>query len=295
MKFYKKLLFSFLCLIVAGLFITSCQKLDRPVLKELILDPPPPPLQIMDTKIYFPFDGNARDTGENKAVTTGNNISYTAGVTYDLGVTGGEAVQIGNDGYVLIQNVNDNIKSPGSLTLAFWMKGAPGPVQGGAQGVFAIANSTQFWGNLEIFLENYEDPDDANAVFMKIHMFNDNVAGGGEEWTANDDVKLKNVLGKWTHIALTYDAATSSLSLYKDGQPTAVNNKILGGGNYGDLKFADVSGMVVGNFAFQTTPSLTTHGPEGWAKSFNGALDQFRIYTKALSAAEVNNLYTNKL
>ncbi|MEP7252438.1 MAG: LamG domain-containing protein [Ginsengibacter sp.] len=295
MKFYRRLLIGLATMFVASLVITSCQKLERPALGELILDPGPPTLQILGANSYWPFDGTSTDTGQNQLSTTTNNISFVPGVTYVLGVTGGSAAQIGTSGYVLAPNLNSSLKAPGSLSLAFWMNGAPGPIQGGAQGIFAISNSTQFWGNLEIFLENYSDPTDPNAVFMKIHMFNANVTGGGEEWIQDDNVKLTNVLGKWTHIALTYDAATSQLTLYKDGAPTGVNNMVLGGGTYGDLKFDDASGMVLGSFAFQTNPSLTTHGPETWAKSFNGALDQFRIYTKALSAAEVKNLYDNKL
>jgi hypothetical protein len=52
--------------------------------------------------------------------------------------------------------------------------------------------------------------------------------------------------------------------------------------------------MVLGSFAFQANPSLTNHGPEPWAKSFNGALDQFRIYNRALTAAEILDLFTTK-
>ncbi len=195
----------------------------------------------------------------------------------------------------MVPTLNDSLSTPGSISIAFWMNGATGPVDGGAQGLFGISNSKQFWGNLEIFLENYTDPTDPNAVFMKIHMFNATVAGGGEQWLQSDDVKLKNVLGKWTHIALTYDGATSKISLYKDGVVTGVNGLVLNGGNYGSLKFDNVNGLAIGSFAFQTSPSLTNHGPEDWAKSFNGALDNFRIYKKSLSAAEVKDLFDNKL
>lgn len=287
MRFYKILLGCISSVIIFGMIITSCQKLDRPELKELILDPPPPPLTILNSKSYWHFDGNARDTGEYRLETTTKNVSFVSGVTE------GQAAQIGADGYLSISSVNDGLKAPGSFTVAFWMNGAAGPVQGGAQGLFAISNSTQFWGNFEIFLENYNDPADANAVFMKMHLLNANVTGGGEEWIQDDNVKIKNVLGKWTHIAITYNAASSTFSVYKDG--TLATSKVLGGGSYGDLKFDNVTGMVLGSFAFQTTPSFTNHGPEPWAKSFNGALDQFRIFTVALSAAEVNNLFTNKL
>jgi hypothetical protein len=260
--------------------------MDRPKLPaDYPQDPPPPPYSIL--KDYWTFDGNLRDTGQYRAVTSGKNITFVPGVS-------GQAAQIGDGGYIVVPTIDDSLSKPGSLSIAFWMKGATGPVQGGAQGIFAIANSKQFWGNVEIFLENYSDATDPNAVFMKIHLFNANVSGGGEVWLQGNEVKLKNVLGKWTHIALTYDAATSKISLYKDGDVTAVNGMVLGGGNYGSLKFDNFGGIAIGTYAFQTTPSLTNHGPESWAKSFNGALDNFRIYNKAISASDVKDLYNNK-
>lgn len=294
-----KLMHKIVSLFVSGsimiLLVTSCQKLDRPALGDYPEDPPPPELQILGAKSYWAFDGNYRDTGEFKMETKAKSVALVPGVTVVPDVTGGQAVQILDKGYLMSTDVPDALKNPGSFTIAFWMNGATGPVQGGAQGIFAISKSTQFWGNLEIFLENYKDDADPNAVFMKIHLYNANISGGGETWLANDDVKLKDVLGKWTHIALTYDGATSKISLYKDGVVTNVNGMELGGGGYGDIKWDDVTGLAIGSFAFQTSPSLTNHGPESWAKSFNGALDQFRIYTKALSATEVKNLYDNKL
>lgn len=259
---------------------SACQKLERPQLKELILDPPPPPYSIL--KDYWAFDGNSRDTGQYRSVTVEKNITYVPGVA-------GQAAQIGDGGYLAVKTVADSLKTPGSLTVAFWMNGV-GPVQGGAQGLFAIANSEEFWGNVEFFLENLNNGSEA---FLKVHMFNSGAPDGkGEQW---NEVKIANGLNKWTHIAVTYDASNSQLTIYADGQPTAIANKVLDGGNYGPLKFKNVSGVVLGSFAFQTDPSFTNHGPEGWAKSFNGPLDQFRIYNVALSAAEVNNLFTNKL
>ncbi|MEO7962041.1 MAG: LamG domain-containing protein [Ginsengibacter sp.] len=283
MNFKQNIFKSVILLLTIGLGFNSCQKLERPVLKELILDPPPPPLTFFDEKSYWPFDVNTRDTGAYKLETTAK------GVTFTPGVTDGQAAQIGSGGYLLISNLNDGLKQPGSLSVAFWMKGV-GPVKDGAQGVFAIANNAEFWGNFEMFLENDDNGDEA---FLKLHMFNSGAPDGkGEQW---NEIKIPDALNKWTHIAVTYDAATSQLTMYANGQPTAINHKVLDGGNYGPLKFANVSGMVLGSYAFQTNPSLTTHGPESWAKSFNGALDQFRIYNTPLSAAEVNNLYTKKL
>jgi hypothetical protein len=49
--------------------------------------------------------------------------------------------------------------------------------------------------------------------------------------------------------------------------------------------------MVFGTVQFQTTPSLTSsHGSESWASYLTGAMDELRIYNKALSAENVNAL-----
>jgi hypothetical protein len=278
-------------IIAAGfsLVLVSCQKLYRPPLGEIIQDPLPPPLSILDSKSYWPFDGNARDTGQYKLATSVNAVSYVPGVTAVPTVTGGEAAQIGPGGYLVVRTLPNELSAPGSFSVAFWMKGV-GPVQGGAQGLFAISKSNEFWGNFEMFLENLNNGAEA---FIKVHMYNKNAANGvGEEWT---EAKIPGALNKWTHIAVTYNATTSTLTIFADGQPTSINNKILGGGTYGALGWNNVTGLVIGSFAFQVTPTLANHGAETWAKSFNGALDQFRVYTKALTPAEVQNLFTNKL
>ncbi len=280
-------------LLLTGVVITSCQKMKRPELKELILDPPPPPYA--DLKSFWSFENNLADAGESKLTATPSAVTYVAGVT-------GQAAQIGSGGYILLKTFPDTVKyangykslpkdtlsNLGSFTLAFWMKGV-GPVKDGAQGLFSISNKNEFWGNLDLFLEN---DDNGSEGFLKIHMFNSAVASGnGEEWS---ELKIPNMLNKWTHVAVRYDAATSQLSLLIDGAATAINNKILGGGNYGKIKFKDFNGMVLGTYQFQTSPTLTNHGPESWAKSFNGALDQFRLYNRPLSNAEITDLFTTK-
>lgn len=288
MKSFKILQTSLFTIIGFSLVMVSCQKLYRPELGEIIPDPLPPPLEILGSKSYWPFDGNARDTGEYKLATAVKNISYVPGVTVVPDVTGGEAAQIGAGGYLVATSLPDELKGPGSFTVTFWMKGV-GPVQGGAQGLFAISNSKQFWGNFEMFLENLNNGAEA---FIKIHMYNKNASNGvGEQWT---ELKIPGALNKWTHIAVTYEAATSELTVFADGQPTSVNKKVLDSGNYGALAWNDVTGLVIGSFAFQVTPTLASHGSETWAKSFNGALDQFRIFNKALSAAEMTQLFNSK-
>jgi hypothetical protein len=295
MKLFKILIFSLLSIIALSFFITSCQKLDRPVLGKIIEDPTPPPYNAL--KSYWQFENNATDEGENKLTGTAKNLTYVPGIS-------GQAVQVGADGYLLLTAVGDTVEYPneyialpadtlrnlGSYTISFWMNGA-GPV-GPAQGLFAISNKTAFWGNLEMFFETWNNAADPSEAFLKIHMLNDSKApADGEQW---NELKIPGLLNKWSHLVVTYNASNSQISVYANGQPTTIVNKVLDEGKYGKLKFKDFNGMVLGNFAFQTTPTLTNHGPEDWARPFSGAYDQFRIYNRALSVAEITELFNTK-
>ncbi len=281
--------------LLSVILFSACQKMDRPPLGPIIEDPTPPPYN--DLKGYWQFENNLNDEGESGFTTTATKTAFVTGVS-------GQGIMIEDAGYVLVKAFGDTTKYPnefvgipadtlanlGSYTIAFWMNEATS-FDNGAQGVFALANKSQFWGNLELFFENYKNAADPTEAFLKIHMYNDNRPGGGEQW---NELKIPGVFGQWSQIAVTYDAATSQINVYANGQTTSIANKVLDGGNYGPIKFKDFNGMVMGSFAFQTTPSLTNHGPESWAKSFNGALDQFRVYNRALSLSEVQDLYTSK-
>jgi len=295
MKSLKYIVFG-IGLLAAITCLPACQKMDRPELGEIIRDPEPPPYNPL--KSFWSFEDNTTDAGENNLTATTENVSYVDGVN-------GKAIKFGADGYMLLKAFGDTVTfpnefvslpadtlaSPGSLSISFWMNGE-GPVQNGAQGVFSISNGKEFWGNFDMFLENYKNDADASEAFIKFHMFNAGAPSDqNEQWS---EIKVPNVLNKWTHIAITYDAATSMLNLYTDGQLTGLS-KALGGGNYGALKYNDFNGLVIGTHQFMTAPSLTSsHGREDWAKSFNGAIDQFRLYNKALSADEVSQLFTSK-
>ncbi len=271
---------SLLVFIGVSMATISCQKMDRPEIGKLILDTIPEAPPYNPVKTLFSFEGNSGDSGEAKSATIDSNVTYGTGVN-------GKAVIIGSKGYIVEKVVSDSLKNLGSFTLAFWMN-TTGPVKDGARGIFAISNKTQFWGNLELFLENLDAGDTA---FLKVHMFNASASDGvGEQW---NEIKLPGALNKWTHIALTYDSASSKLNLYMDGALTSLS-KVLSDGKYGGIRFNDVNGMVIGNYAFQPTPSLTNHGPEDWARSFSGSLDQLRLEKGAMTADEVNHLYTSK-
>ncbi|MBC7851511.1 MAG: LamG domain-containing protein [Chitinophagaceae bacterium] len=277
MHFINKITRNSMLLLMLALAIGGCQKMDRPELGDYPEDPPPPPYSTL--KSFWEFENNIRDTGQYRIEGTVKNVTFGPGIK-------GQAAVLGADGYLMSTKFNDSLTKPGSLTVAWWMNAAA--PTGNAKGIFAIAKKTEFWGNVEFFLETNNN---GNEAFLKVHLFNATHADKGEEW---NEIKIPNALNKWTHFAVVYSAADSKLSIYADGVATAINGKVLKGGNYGPLKFTDVAGIVLGNFAFETDPTLASHGAEPWASQVNGSIDQFRIYNVPLSATEVKALFDNK-
>ena len=58
----------------------------------------------------------------------------------------------------------------------------------------------------------------------------------------------------------------------------------------GPIAFENSGPMVFGTVQFQTSPSLTTHGPEDWASHLTGTIDEVRVYNKALNEGDINAL-----
>lgn len=283
MKYFKNIRVLALSAMVLAF---SCQKMDRPALGDYLQDSNPPggPL-----KFYVAFDGTSGNGVKDAVDSIQANYPVSNTMTSVDGISG-KAMKGGTENqYIKYSSANDFVSTVSSFTVSFWMKGVGQPVTGGTQGLFSISNSTQFWGNLEVFLENNNN---GNEAFIKVHLLNANIPGGGEQWIADNAMKFANVLDQWTHVVFTYDETTSGFKTYING--TLKNDRVLNNGNYGKIKFNNFNGLVIGTFAFQASPSLTNHGPEEWAKSFNGTIDQFRLYNTALTPAEISALFTGK-
>ena len=267
---------------VSAFCLQSCfQDLERPA-----FDYPESTGEVPDTplKMYLPFDEeDIRDKGEYGFIVADNgNAKFVAD-----GVSG-TAYQGASNAYALARtpsSLSDVIPNIGSCTVAFWMKSVKNT---SAYGLFSIPNTKTFWGNFDIYLENYSSETEA---YFKIHLYNctdekDNV----EKWV---EAKVPDVFGtEWIHMAFVYDGGTSTFTVYRNGE--AVVTKDLEG--YGPLKFKDAgSSLAIGAFQFSTNPSLTEGATsQSWSSNYPGQLDQFRFYDEALTSAEVQQLYSNK-
>jgi hypothetical protein len=246
---------------------------------------------------YFPFSGAVKDSMGNLSGTTAGNVTFGQGVS-------GKAYQGAAGAYVVFPNAGPG-KDLQSYTLAFWMNSPK--TDGLARGIFSFNNPNDFWGSLDVYLDNPTPTDPkGDTLLFKVHMTNaSGVAYAGYYLVS----QVANAINTWTHMVITYDAATSIINIYQNAKPIGISGvagtkgyvvgPTMPGSDptappvtpYGPLKFPTTE-AVLGTWQFQTNPSLTTSATaQSWAESYTGLLDNFRIYNKALSSTEVSALY----
>lgn len=253
-----------------------------------------------------------------------NNITgqMPVGITYASGVKGmaynGSSTEmrysVGNATNVLT-GLN------GSFTIAFWLKsdGTVDPAipgQGkGAQGIFSIVRPMEFWGGINLFMENPNaSKPDRIRLKLGVESSNPAVSWKGQGVIAN----LDGYKGKWVHVVFAYDAATSKCYVYQDGEaaknldgfayspsggqtsgyaswfannPGGLDNPN-GVAGYGNFQMTGTNGKVVfGTHQFETVPPQNNGSQQNWATSFAGQMDEFRMYNVALKGSDVIALY----
>lgn len=201
--------------------------------------------------------------------------------TYVDGVNGGKAIHLANGSHLEIENYSPSDFLSSQLTIATWVK--PDEIKAGNY----IA-SLNYWNNWKFQLQEQSKPFFTFAT----------TAG-----TADADNESDNSapVGEWTHLVVTLDLTTQSLSFYVNGELT---------------KTWDAEGKpaLAGNMAPAYTSSLGVQLPfmigagtiypeaeaawdwDGWKSPeswdcLSGALDNFAIYNIALTQGQISKLY----
>ncbi len=274
--------------IIGGFMFTSCGDDD-----DNGGNPNPPktdPSDIASSNLiaYFPFEGNGNDVKGTLPTPTEKNATYPEGRRGKAYQGGGTESDQAYLKYALTES-NKLAKLTGT-TFAFWAKIAWTGNGGKEPMIFQIDGSIDVpWGNFSL-KQNRTTTNDSVDFF---NVFVKETA----EWSSQ---KIANygsnrfTYGTWMHIAVTYDNISSRFYMY-------VNGKVVDLGDgfskrwtdpsettpLGDLKFAGVKTFVIGAWA-DNVNKVETWAP---TDSYKGLLDEFRIYDRALTAAEVQQLY----
>jgi hypothetical protein len=265
---------------------SACQKMDRPELGDYTRDANPPggPL-----KFYVAFDGTTTDPLMN-AVDSIRATFPSANPLAPADGINGKAVQGERTKAIRYAAPNDFAKAT-SMSVAFWMKHSPHA--GGAEFVFSMPTSNSDWPSNQFFML-IEDQGQSTAQLAAVKFV---VQGQWFEFVGEKRIQGGLLDGNWHHLAVTYDQATSKMSYFLDGQQltgldASVTDVKKNGQPRGPLDFTNINGFIIGG----TNKHVGISGPgDDWIQSFSGQLDQFRLYDKPLTAAEVQELFNSKM
>jgi hypothetical protein len=234
------------------------------------------------------FDGNVNDAKNGLTGGSGTNVTYTTGIKGQA-YKGSTSTFISYASAATVANVK-------SVTFSMWIKTEPHT--GGAQSLFMLPKTTDFWGNIFSLIEG-TGPE--TTMLLKNHLEKDvtpSIPWSGQ-WIVHDGANvLPNMFGTWKHLVWTYSASSSTYSLYVNGKkidlPVGMSKRYTkspdeGGIGYGDLANSDSSKFIIGGY--QQHLGTPWGAPDGWMLNYTGLMDEFRIYNSALTDNEVISLY----
>jgi hypothetical protein len=144
---------------------------------------------------------------------------------------------------------------------------------------FTIAlwiRSTSPHGHSATLVGNGSGRDPANGFALNLHDSNNKTAslsfytGSGETMLRYKTSQDAIVYGRWHHVVLTVDRKNGQAGIYVDGRQVPCDGQV--------------------NPSFRTKASWTFGADFASARGYHGLLDDFRIYNRVLSPAEIQNL-----
>ena len=242
----NKYIFLFASVLVSQLFVScnedSIDKVNAPIAYEAIGGyESSDDVAAANLITKFSFEDNISDSKNGITGGVGTNVTYGNGIK-------GLAYKGSASSFIEYSTVGNALVDVKSITVSMWIN--TNPHTGGAQSLFMLPKTTDFWGNIFSLVEGTGP---ATTMLMKNHVQKDvtpSIAWSGQFIEHTGDNLLKNMFGTWKHIVWTYSGASSTYSMYIDGQkldlPTSISKRyasdpLAGGVGYGDLANSNVS------------------------------------------------------
>ena len=216
----------------------------------------------------YTFEGNADDLSNNYDATATSDVAYDysgteSNITYVAGKFNKAAVFNGTSSAIALP-VGDLGLGTNNLSISLWFNSAD----------ITQNDQSLFW------FQHYQNPIRLGASVSSSSYGGDNdlrfycmISSSGNQAYSNSNILSNNT---WYH-AVFVKSSTSGMTVYINGSSVATNTSATG-----DLNSNMTSGGANSIGYYKTTAS---------GQHFNGSIDQFRIFNKALNAGEVNSLY----
>jgi len=267
------------------MILTSCSK-DEPDPNAGKIDPS----TIASTNLIAYFSFESEPAAGTAVANSNNTITYVEKVGAASFVTGrrGNGYKGSASEAYLEYNVASGtaLKTLDEFTMACWIK-TPVTTSGAAK-IFTVNGGDSFMGTLSLMQESQALGD---SVDMKFYLYD----SASPEWKGQD--LRKNVTeflnDHWYHITAVYRKSTSTMEFWANGVKVFEQIKYAGpevGGVQPKLE-AITLGSDMSKIHFGAWTQQVAGTPESWMTYFKGIVDEYRIYNKALSATEIENLY----
>lgn len=235
------------------------------------------------------FENNVTDSKNGISGGVGTAVNYAPGIK-------GQAYKGSSSSFIAYSTVASSLVSVKSITVSMWIN--TNPHTGGAQSLFMLPKTTDFWGNIFTLVEGTGP---ANTMLLKNHIQKDvtpSIPWSGQFIEHGGSNLLPNMFGSWKHVVWMYNGASSTYSMFIDGKkldlPASISKRYAsdpqtGGVGYGDLANSNVSKFIIGGF--QQHLGAPWGAADGWMLNYTGLMDEFRIYNVVLTDNEVVALY----
>ena len=219
-------------------------------------NPPMDPLAV-NLECWYKFNETSGTTAADSSEGNGRNGTLVNGPTWVAGKINNAVNFDGTNDYVTVPSIGP---AYAQFSLAAWVNVTAFPA--GSGWAASAIMSTDGWtdGSVHFLLLGPNSGDNAGKLQLSI-------GGFGDVWS---NTAWTSLLGTWVHVAVTYDR-TVGARLYVNG---AFENSI-----------GTSAGPVVG----LTAPKIASWG--GSDRFLNGKVDDFRLYSRVLSDAEINTIY----
>ncbi|MBF0103148.1 MAG: LamG domain-containing protein, partial [Desulfobacterales bacterium] len=204
---------------------------------------------------YYPFNGNANDESGN-----GNNGTVNgATLTTDRNGNANSAFSFNGSGNIISIDSNPSLNPTSSLTLVCWVY----PLMYNTNGTGIITKNDQY-----ILGINW--PQGGNTQELNLWLYK-------QGWSLYALGKVP--LNSWSYVAAVYNGNTASL--YINGMLIGTHNGTL------------ITGTQTTASQINTTTNklIIGTGNASTSQYFKGTIDNIRIYNRALSESEIQQLY----
>jgi Concanavalin A-like lectin/glucanases superfamily len=210
-----------------------------------------------DMMAYYPFNGNPNDESGNK-----NNgiIKGSPTLTNDRFEKANKAYQFNDGGYIVVPN-HSSLKLTKAFSYTVWVKMVS---RRGYDGFEQMQSS----GNTHtIFSKDCDRGSFSTAISTDID-YSFNFSAG--QWFADYGVRVPFALNEWVCFSAVYDG--TQLKLFRNGTSIGSHNVTI------DFSESNAADLYIGKMGC-------------YSYFFNGAIDDLRLYNRALTDAEVKEIY----